>query len=92
MVTVTTFTFFSGFAVKKGDNSNVIAFLYGGGVVRKTLAAVFSFFLFFFYFFLWSFWLYLTINNGMVVFFMLKVVMARGRRLKKGGGDLEVHK
>jgi hypothetical protein len=23
---------------------------------------------------------------------MLKVVMARGRRLKKGGGDLEVHK
>jgi hypothetical protein len=22
---------------------------------------------------------------------MLKVVMARGRRLKKGGGDLEVH-
>jgi hypothetical protein len=23
---------------------------------------------------------------------MLKVIMARGRRLKKGGGDLEVHK
>ncbi len=23
---------------------------------------------------------------------MLKVVMARGRRLKKGGGDLEVYK
>ncbi len=23
---------------------------------------------------------------------MLKVVMARGRKLKKGGGDLEVHK
>jgi hypothetical protein len=23
---------------------------------------------------------------------MLKVVMARGRRLKKGGGDLEAHK
>ncbi len=23
---------------------------------------------------------------------MLKVVMAKGRRLKKGGGDLEVHK
>jgi len=23
---------------------------------------------------------------------MLKVVMARGKRLKKGGGDLEVHK
>jgi hypothetical protein len=22
---------------------------------------------------------------------MLKVVMAKGRRLKKGGGDLEVH-
>jgi len=28
----------------------------------------------------------------MVVFLMLKVVMARGRRLKKCGGDLEVHK
>jgi hypothetical protein len=25
-------------------------------------------------------------------FLMLKVVMARGRRLKKGGGDLDVHK
>jgi hypothetical protein len=25
-------------------------------------------------------------------FKMLKVVMAKGRRLKKGGGDLEVHK
>ncbi len=23
---------------------------------------------------------------------MLKVVMARGRKLKKGGGDLEAHK
>jgi hypothetical protein len=23
---------------------------------------------------------------------MLKVIMARGRRLKKGGGDLEAHK
>jgi hypothetical protein len=28
----------------------------------------------------------------MVVFLMLKVVMAKGRRLKKGGGDLEVQK
>jgi hypothetical protein len=34
----------------------------------------------------------LTINNEVVVFLMLKVVMARGRRLKKGGGDLEVQK
>jgi len=25
-------------------------------------------------------------------FLMLKVVMARGRRWKKGGGDFEVHK
>jgi hypothetical protein len=25
-------------------------------------------------------------------FLMLKVVMAKGKRLKKGGGDLEVHK
>jgi len=28
----------------------------------------------------------------MVVFLMLKVVMAKGRRLKKNVGDLEVHK
>jgi hypothetical protein len=28
----------------------------------------------------------------MMVFLMLKVVMARGRRLKKGGDDLEAHK
>jgi hypothetical protein len=28
----------------------------------------------------------------MVVFLMLKVVMARGKRLKKGGGDLEAQK
>jgi hypothetical protein len=25
-------------------------------------------------------------------FLMLKVIMVRGRRLKKGGGDLELHK
>jgi len=28
----------------------------------------------------------------MAVFLMLKVVMAKGRRLKKGGDDLEAHK
>ncbi len=28
----------------------------------------------------------------MVVFLMLKVVMAKGSRLKKGGGDLEAKK
>jgi hypothetical protein len=28
----------------------------------------------------------------MVGFLMLKVIMARGRRLKKGGGDLETQK
>ncbi len=28
----------------------------------------------------------------MVFFSMLKVVMARGKRLKKGGGDLEIRK
>jgi hypothetical protein len=33
----------------------------------------------------------LIINNEMVFFLMLKVVIARGRRLKKGGGDLEIH-
>ncbi len=53
-----------------------------------------SFYLYLFLF-LWSFWsssLESTINNEMVVFLMLKVVMAKGRRLKKCGGDLEVHK
>jgi hypothetical protein len=30
--------------------------------------------------------------NWWVFFIMLKVVIAKGRRLKKGGGDLEVHK
>jgi hypothetical protein len=28
----------------------------------------------------------------MMVFLMLKVVMVKGRRLKKGDGDLEAHK
>jgi hypothetical protein len=31
----------------------------------------------------------LTINNDMVVFLKNKVLMARGRRLKKVGGDLK---
>jgi hypothetical protein len=31
----------------------------------------------------------LTINNDFVVFLMFRVVMGRGRRLKKVGGDLE---
>jgi hypothetical protein len=47
------------------------------------------------FFILWSFWfnsLELTINNEMEGFFMLKVVMARGRKLKKSGYDLEIHK
>jgi len=50
---------------------------------------------FFLFVFVWSFWfssLELTINNEMVVFIMLKAIMAKGRKLKKGGGDLEVHK
>jgi len=44
-------------------------------------------------FFSWSFWsssLELTIKWWF--FLMLEVVMARGRRLKKGGGDLEFQK
>jgi hypothetical protein len=43
---------------------------------------------------LWSFWsssLELRINNEMMVFLMLKVVMARKRILKKDG-DLEAYK
>jgi hypothetical protein len=34
----------------------------------------------------------LTINDDFVVFLMLRVVMARGRKLKKVGGDLEIQK
>ncbi len=34
----------------------------------------------------------LTINNDMVVFFKFKVIMAKRRRLKKIGGDLEAWK
>jgi hypothetical protein len=31
----------------------------------------------------------LTINNDFVVFLMFRVIMARGRKLKKIGGDLK---
>jgi hypothetical protein len=98
---ITSITFFDGFVAKKwqlapfwwfccekGDDNNVITFLYGGGVMKKVMASCD-------FIFLWLFWfssLELTINNEMVVFLMLEVVMARGRRLKKGGGDLEVCK
>jgi len=40
---------FSWFCYEKGDNSNVIAFIYGGGVVKKVMATggrLISFFLF----------------------------------------------
>jgi len=63
--------------------------------MKKALTTSNFFLSFFLFRFLWSFWfssLKLTINNEMVVFLMTKVVMARRRRLKKGGGDLEVHK
>ncbi len=93
--TIITITFFNGFAAKnddnnyhrlfqwfcceKSDDSNVVTFLYGCGVVKRTMAAR-DYLL---YFFLWSFWsssLELTINNEMMVFLMWKVVMTRGRR------------
>jgi hypothetical protein len=48
------------FCCKEGEGSNVIAFFYGGGVVKKSP------------FFFRSFWfssLELTINNEMVVYF-----------------------
>ncbi len=83
---------FQWFCYKEGDGNNVVAFFYGGGVVKKAMATGNLLFLFLFSF--WSFWsssLEFTINNEMVIFFMLKVVMAKGRRLKKCGGDLEVH-
>ncbi len=86
-------TFFGGFATKKvmatmSSPSSMVVVLWK----RQWQQAV-SFF-FFSFFFLWSFWsnsLELTINNEMVFFLMLKLVMAKGRRLK-GGDDLEVHK
>ncbi len=85
MATVTTIAFW-WFSYKEGDDNNVNAFFYGGGGVKKEMAG--GGLLFF-----WSFSfssLKLTINHEMMVFFMLKVLMARGRRLKKGGGDVEV--
>jgi hypothetical protein len=64
-------------------------FFYGGGVTKK--AMVVNYRHSFLFFLLWSFWsnsLELKINNEMVFFLMLKIVMDRGRRLNKGG-DLE---
>jgi hypothetical protein len=79
------------FCYKEGDNCNVVAFLYGDG--SKLLLLLLLLFYFLFYFIFRSLWfssLKLTINNEMLVFFMLKVAMARGRKLKKG--DLVVRK
>jgi hypothetical protein len=83
-------TFFNGFAAKNGDGNyhHFFRWFYGGGVVKKAMVACNH--LFSFSFSLVIFWyssLELIIHNEMVVFLMLKVVMARGRRLKKGGGD-----
>ncbi len=53
------------FCCEEGDGSNVVAFFYDGGVVRKVLVVG--------VFFLWSFWfssLELTMNNEMVVFLL----------------------
>jgi hypothetical protein len=58
--------------------------------VKKAMAANYHYL----FFLLWSFWsnsLELTINNEMVIFLMLKVVMVRGRKLNKGG-DLKAQK
>jgi hypothetical protein len=82
---------------KKCDGSNVVTFFYGGGggVVKKAMATRCRRFLSSsFFLFLWCFLsssLKLRINNEMVVFFMLKVVMVRGRRLKKAS-DLKAQK
>jgi hypothetical protein len=62
------------FCYEGSDGNNVVAFLCGDGNSR--------------FFFFWSLWFNsfeLIINNEMVVFLMLRVVMGRGRRLKKGG-------
>jgi hypothetical protein len=59
---------FGWFCYEEGDGSNV-AFLYGGGVVKKAIKLG-GFFLFF-----WSFWfssLKLTINNETMVFFYVE--------------------
>jgi hypothetical protein len=74
---------------RRSDGSNVVAVFYGGTCEESDGKR-------FFFLFFWSLWfssLELTINNEMVVFLMLKVAMARERRLKKtGGGELEVDK
>jgi uncharacterized membrane protein YgcG len=86
--------FFDGFAAKNDNNNYRRLFWWfcckEGDDSNRT-----AFFLFFLFLLLWSFWyssLELTIDNEMVVFFMLRIVMARGRKLKKSGGDLEAHK
>jgi len=58
------------FCYEEGDDSNVVAFSYGGGVMKKRQQFATVTFSFFFLF--WSFWsssLKLIVNNEMVVFF-----------------------
>ncbi len=55
------------FSCKEGDDSYVITYFYGGGVMKKVMATSYHRF----FLFLWSFWsssLKLKINNEMVVF------------------------
>jgi len=62
---------FGWFCYEEGDDSNVVAFFCGGGVMKKVMVAG----CFLLSFFLWSFWfnsLELTINNEMVVFFYVE--------------------
>jgi hypothetical protein len=79
---IASITFFNGFATTKwrpapflwfcyeeGDNSNVVTFLYGDGVVEKAMVGGD------FFFFGWCFWfssLELKINNETVVLFSVE--------------------
>jgi hypothetical protein len=106
--TITSVTFFDGFVVKngdgnyrhlfkwfcckEGDGNNVVTFFYASGIVKKVTTIGSRLFFFFPSSLVFYNSLELTINNEMVVFLILKVVMARGRRPKKCGGDLEAHK
>jgi hypothetical protein len=56
------------FCYKEGDGSNVVTFLYSGGVVKKAMATC-DLFIFIFSLSFWFNSLELTINNEMVVFF-----------------------
>jgi hypothetical protein len=103
----TSFIFFDGFATqngdmglvlwfccKEGDSSNVVTFLYGGGVMEKAMVeGDFFSFIFFYLYFLWCFWFNSLELIMMVVFFFVETWNGQRRRLRRnGGGLLEIEK